>query len=81
MRITAAAIVQDGQMFTGRRHHEIISMIVRHMGIRPVTGKQGFVTNEGRFVDRKEAARIALEAGQVKELKSGSGELFSEDLW
>jgi hypothetical protein len=39
---------------------------------------QGFLTSDDRFVDRREAAKIALAAGQVKEeLKV----LFSEDLY
>ena len=39
---------------------------------------QGFVTSEGRFVERPEAADIALAAGQIsKPVKI----LFSEDFW
>ena len=44
--------------------------------------KQGFLTSSNRFVDRKEAAKIALEAGQITELKYGNeNELYSEDLY
>jgi hypothetical protein len=51
-------------------------------GNRPHDSEQGFVTSTGRFVDRKEAARIALTSGQIKELsRPGLGILFSEDLW
>ena len=42
--------------------------------------KQGFVTSTGRFVDRREAGKIALAAGQVKRLDHPP-ELFTEDLW
>ena len=45
--------------------------------------EQGFLTNKGRFVDRKEAMKIAKEQGQVIRL-SGSPNadiLFSEDLY
>lgn len=42
---------------------------------------QGFITNEGRFVNRKEAFRIALAAGQIDESAGSNGELFSEDLY
>ena len=38
---------------------------------------QGFITSDGKFVNRKEACRIAFEAGQTKELKEL---LFSEDI-
>jgi hypothetical protein len=39
---------------------------------------QGFITNCGRFVNRVEAATIAVEAGQVNEEITF---LFSEDMW
>jgi len=39
--------------------------------------RQGFLTSHGRFVDRAEAARIALDAGQVD---MAMRELTSEDL-
>ena len=39
---------------------------------------QGFITSNNRFVDRKEAAEIAFQAGQItKEAKC----LISEDLY
>ena len=44
---------------------------------------QGFITSYGRFVDRKEAMKIALECGQVKEEELGNKRigLFSEDIF
>jgi hypothetical protein len=42
---------------------------------------QGFLTSKGRFVDRVEAAKIALEAEQIKELSYHNNQLFSEDLY
>jgi hypothetical protein len=40
---------------------------------------QGFWTQDGRFVDREEAANIALEAGQISKIPA---EVFtSENLW
>lgn len=39
---------------------------------------QGFLTSKGRFVDRKEAAKIAFSAGQISDQKE---ELYSEDLY
>lgn len=79
--ISAAAILQDGKVYTGKRHHLIIRDIAEQTGIRPVTGRQGFVTSNGRFVGRKQAARIALQAGQITKLKYDPEELFSEELW
>ena len=40
--------------------------------------EQGFVTSEGRFVDRATAADLAYRAGQIGRKKRS---LFSEDLW
>ncbi|TPJ70501.1 hypothetical protein [Mesorhizobium sp. B2-6-7] len=41
---------------------------------------QGFLTNTGRYVNRRDAAVIALEAGQVDKL-TAAPDLYSEDLW
>ena len=44
--------------------------------------QQGFVTSTGRFVDRKEAYKIAHAACQIiKHSSSVPGTLYSEDLW
>lgn len=59
----------------GYRHHDIL----QRFGKEVLPSKQGFYTSRGRFVDREEAYRIAVEAGQVVG-KSG-GRLFSEDLY
>ena len=40
---------------------------------------QGFITNKGRFVNRKEGAKIFIACGN--ELKYSSDTLFSEDLY
>ena len=39
---------------------------------------QGFLTSTGRFVDRQEAMKIAVSAGQTAASKT---DLFSEDLY
>lgn len=87
-RIERAAIRIDGEVWDvprPGRHNNIIRLYCKETkavdGIPPryeQKSVQGFVTSEGRFVDRIEAARIAYEAGQTKEpLKH----LFSEDVW
>lgn len=78
-KIVQAAIWQDGIMYVGRRHYNIILDMVENYGLAsPIRGCQGFVTNTGRFVERDEAAEIAFKAGQVKKQHS---KLFSEDLY
>lgn len=80
MRIEAAAIIHDGKVWTGRRHHLIMRAIVEKLGpeVAPINGEQGFVTDTGKFVDREEAARIAFEAGQMDRHVR---RLFSEDIF
>lgn len=40
-------------------------------------GIEGFITDKGDFLDRKEAGKHAFECGQTKEVLN----LISEDLW
>jgi hypothetical protein len=62
------------------RHNDIISYMIR-LGIpAPIKGEQGFLTSNQRFVDRREAATITLESGQIRGL-SHPPNLYSEDLW
>lgn len=42
--------------------------------------EQGFITHDGAFVGRVEAASIALECGQIERL-NWPPNLYSEDLW
>jgi predicted RNA-binding Zn-ribbon protein involved in translation (DUF1610 family) len=64
------------------RHHHLIA----HMEVlghsMPIMGTQGFVTNLGRFVDRAEALKIAIEGNQIsKDLGLKISVLISENLW
>ena len=61
------------------RHDNIIHHLAKSGFKTPIKGTQGFLTSKGRFVDRVEAKRIAVEAGQVKETEFR--QLYSEDLW
>jgi len=88
MKIDRAAIIHNDKIYTGdgkSRHGEIgIKMIKDGACKRPYPGgnAQGFVTEDGKFVDRETALMMAIRAGQVK-----AGEtchrrmLFSEDLY
>jgi hypothetical protein len=49
-----AVRTEDGEIFTGVNHDSI-----------GVAGERGFVTNEGDFIDRKEAMRIAKDRNQL----------------
>lgn len=69
-----------GVVACGYRHHNCFAL-------RPVgfNGKetQGFLTSTDRFVDRKEARKIAEAAGQLIQDRSGMifDNLFSENLY
>lgn len=85
--------IEKGMVICGQRHHNCIDVIYTLAKLRSVsvgsedevTGKstQGFLTNKNRFVDRKEALKIAIEADQVDKDKLGNPMigLFSEDLY
>jgi len=81
-RIKEAAILFGGKKFTGKNHSEIIRKIIKETGVKKVgaNNPQGFVTEDGEFVDRVKAAQIALECGQITKLKYSTTKLFSEDL-
>lgn len=78
--IRSAAIRQAGRVWEGAHHCQIIGRIWDHTR-KPVTGEQGFVTSDGRFVDRVEAGRIAIKARQILTLTHHQEDLFSEELW
>lgn len=83
MRIVAAAIKFRGEVFSlpaPKRHSDIIRLIHEKCRSAVTQEIQGFVTDDGTFVDRVEAGRIAIAAGQLKELPVPP-DLYSEDLW
>lgn len=49
------------------RHPFIIHHLAKSGFKTPIKGEQGFLTSEGRFVDRLEALHIAKSAGQIDE--------------
>lgn len=71
-----------GIVICGYRHHEIFA--ARPAGFN---GKetQGFMTSKGRFVNRREALKIAIRAKQVKGCcffsYANHDLLYSEDLY
>lgn len=63
------------------RHHHVISKMANLEYDTPIKGVQGFITDIGTFVDRKEALIIATNAGQILPGKGTFNQLYSEDLW
>jgi len=75
MLIQKAAIRKNNKIYIGENHSKIISK-AKFGSLKG--GEQGFLTNTGRFVDRKTAAKLAYISGQITERKSL---LYSEDLF
>lgn len=79
--ITHVAIKYGGKVYSlpkPNRHHHVIRIIGGISG----PDIQGFLDNEGNFLDRVEALEVALAAGQVLAPGDIRGDhLFSEDLW
>lgn len=64
------------------RHHDVIrEMVTCGVGKPAISAaEQGFLLEDGTFVDRKTAAEFAVDSGQVENLIAPPS-LFSEDLW
>lgn len=73
--------IKTGYVVCGRRHHNCFAtchiMQPNHEYVKHEK-EQGFLTNLDRFVDRKDAAIIAYNSGQISKSKIT---LYSEDLW
>lgn len=85
--ICAAVKTSDGLVHSlpkPNRHADIVYLLDKTKRysekIIIAEGEQGFITNDGEFVNRIEAGRLAMISGQVDELEFPP-QLFSEDLW
>lgn len=87
--IVSSAIIINGQILTGKRHHNIFQK-AKADGIDrldAIRGEQGFVDENGKFYNREDAAKHAIECGQVKEGEAvaihifDGKTLYSEDLY
>lgn len=84
LTINAAAIrTTTGQVFSvpkPGRHGDVFRMLQKS-GASWHGATQGFLTSEGNFVTRAEAAVIAFSAGQLPHDQTIPETVFSEDLW
>ena len=62
IKIVKAAVKHKGKVYTGLRHAHIILESGEYISAK----EQGFLTSEGKFVNRSKAAKIAFEAGQIR---------------
>lgn len=78
--------IETGFVICGKRHHDCLVILRLICNDKPMiyrnnlllNSKQGFLTSDDRFVDRKEAGQIAFDANQITKL---TNYLFSEDLY
>lgn len=80
--IDRAAIRFAGKLYEAprpARHSDLLKSVIKATRMFPAAAEFGFLTSDGRFVDRVKAATIALASGQ---LPSGPvGKLTTEHLW
>lgn len=75
----AAVKSKEGMIFLGKCHGDCFMQAHNcNVDMSSKALDQGFFTNQGRYVDRDEGAKIAVTSGQVTKPCSF---LFSEDLW
>ena len=87
-RVVAAAVKTDDGLIhffpAPCRHHHTVHALHRptdaENDLIVARGEQGFVMSDGTFEGREEAGKLAIAAGQIKEL-AHPPRLFSEDLW
>lgn len=82
-RITGVALLTDaGQLWSlpAPAQHGQLFALAAMFNDSPEPCEQGFTTNEGRFVGRREARRIAEAAEQLDIDARHHDDLFSEDV-
>ena len=89
-KIRFAAIQVDDNIYRGATHADAVARFTNETGkpldyLNDQNTTEGFLTTEGRYVNRKEAAKLAEEAGQLKkgvtpQFKGKSDELDAVDL-
>lgn len=75
--VAVAMKTEDGKVFVARNSHTELRMYPKEF----INAEQGFLTSKDRFVDRKEALKIAKKRNQIIRKHGTDNELFSEDLF
>lgn len=63
------------------RHGTILPTLYQLNTAAALEGEQGFLTDEGQFLDRVEAKRLVAVNGQKTIRNTHPRELYSEDIW
>ena len=78
MLVNSAIKLENGFIYIGKRHCDIL---ISNISVDFTNSIQGFVTESGKFLDRKQAYNEAVKCNQIKHGKMISKILTSEDLW
>lgn len=91
MRITHVAIkTGNGKIYflpAPNRHHNVLRLMMSLIKDREYDTKiQGFLDEDGNFLNRKDAYLVAVDSGQLDRSRHppnsyNGNELYSEDLW
>jgi len=78
MIIAPAIKTKEGKVYASRNSHsELIILYPNDFKY----SEQGFITNDLKFVDRKEALKIARKYNQIIKKSVDNDELYSEDIF
>ena len=77
--IKLACVKYNNNLYTGFNHGECFKKLPQDANMRNTM--QGFITNTGRFVDRRTAFEIAKQANQIECITKDNNVLISEDLY
>ncbi len=78
MLINSAIKLENGYVYIGKRHHDILN---NNIGVDFRNSVQGFITEQNKFLDRERAYNEAIKCNQIKNNKLIGNILTSEDLW
>lgn len=78
MIIAPAIKTKNGKIYISRNSHSEILMLYPN---EFELAEQGFITSECKFVNRKEALKIAKKYNQINNKIVDNDELYSEDLF
>lgn len=80
--IKTAAVIFNGELYTGIMHADALEQIEEKYMFWPDTSSYtaGFLTNTDRFVSREEAQKIAAAADQVREEGRNEESLLAENI-
>lgn len=84
--VVCAAVVLGDVTLVGPRHLDYVMLMqyrraFQGNGPDVHEGRMGFLDQEGVFMDRYEALKVAQDADQIRSKTEPSGRLFSEDLY